>query len=163
MAQRGPRGLHGLLYRYERGWTDHLGLVTMEARMKDVYSRGHQWRIDAGPVASPTADPFHGQRYTGGTLVLYALWNLVGQDVFRRIEHAFLDRHRTSSASTQDYIAVAAEISGQDLSGFLNKWLYGTKTPRMPGRPDWTVTPPKPAAARRDQVNTPKEKVSATL
>jgi len=24
---------------------------------------------------------------------------------------------------------------------FLRDWLYGTKTPRMPGHPDWTVTP----------------------
>ncbi|MEN8652055.1 hypothetical protein ABCR94_15920 [Streptomyces sp. 21So2-11] len=96
-------------------------------------------------------------------LVLYALWNLVGQDVFRRIEHTFLARHRNSHASTQDYIAVASEISGQDLSGFLNEWLYGTKTPRMPGHPDWTVTPPKPSATRRDQLNTPKDKASATL
>ncbi|MFE8945871.1 hypothetical protein [Streptomyces sp. NPDC007856] len=27
------------------------------------------------------------------------------------------------------------------LPGPLGDWLYGTKTPRMPGHPDWTVTP----------------------
>ncbi|WP_079031861.1 M1 family metallopeptidase [Streptomyces specialis] len=138
----GHADYYGLLYRYERGWPDSLGMTTMEARMRDVYSRGDQWRHDSGPVASPTAENlFDAQRYTGGVLVLYALWNLVGEEVFMRIEHAFLDRFRNSSASTADFIAVASEASGQDLTGFLTEWLYGTTTPRMPGHPDWTVTP----------------------
>jgi hypothetical protein len=48
---------------------------------------------------------------------------------------------RDSAASTDQYIAVASEVSGQNLSGLLRDWLYGTKSPRMPGHPDWTVTP----------------------
>ncbi|MDT3400611.1 M1 family metallopeptidase, partial [Streptomyces sp. B1866] len=76
----GHADYYGLLYRYERGWPDSLGLTSMEARMKDVYARGDQWRHDSGPVAAPTAENlFDAQRYTGGTLVLYALWNLDDQ------------------------------------------------------------------------------------
>ncbi|MFE9685132.1 M1 family metallopeptidase [Streptomyces sp. NPDC006285] len=158
----GHADYYGLLYRYERGWPDSLGLTSLEARMKDVYSRGDQWRKDGGPVASPTAaNLFHGQRYTGGVLVLYALRSLVGEEVFQRIERAFLDRYRHSSASTRDYIALATEVSGQDLSGFLTEWLYGTKTPRMPGHPDWTVTPPTQAARR--EASGAKDGASATL
>ncbi|MFD7894704.1 M1 family metallopeptidase [Streptomyces sp. NPDC059743] len=161
----GHADYYGLLYRYERGWPDSIGLTSMEARMKDVYSRGDQWRKDAGPVAAPTAATlFHSQRYTGGVLVLYALWTLVGEEVFSRIEHTFLDRYRNSSASTAQYIAVASEVSGQDLTGFLTEWLYGTKTPRMPGHPDWTVTPPTGSTARRLPLpSSPKDLGSATL
>ncbi|WP_066943920.1 M1 family metallopeptidase [Streptomyces lushanensis] len=161
----GHADYYGLLYRYERGWPDSIGLTSMEARMKDVYSRGDQWRKDGGPVAAPTAATlFHSQRYTGGVLVLYALWTLVGEEVFTRIEHTFLDRYRNSSASTAQYIAVASEVSGQDLTGFLTEWLYGTKTPRMPGHPDWTVTPPTGSAARLlPQPSSPKDLGSATL
>ncbi|QXE33459.1 M1 family metallopeptidase [Streptomyces sp. GMY02] len=160
----GHADYYGLLYRYERGWPDSIGLTSMEARMKDVYSRGDQWRQDAGPVASPTAATlFHSQRYTGGVLVLYALWTLVGEEVFSRIEHTFLDRYRNSHASTKQYIAVASEVSGQDLTGFLTDWLYGTKTPRMPGHPDWTVTPPTGSTARRQLLPAPKDQGSATL
>lgn len=138
----GHADFYGLLYRYERGWTDSLGLTTMEARMKDTYARGDQWRASSGPVAAPNeANLFDSQRYLGGVLVLYALRQAVGEDVFHAIERAFLERYRDSSASTEDYIAVATEVSGQDQSGFLRDWLYGTKTPRMPGHPDWTVTP----------------------
>ncbi|MCX4987163.1 MULTISPECIES: M1 family metallopeptidase [unclassified Streptomyces] len=138
----GHADFYGLLYRYERGWADSLGLTTLEARMKDTYAKGDQWRRDSGPVAAPNAvNLFDNQRYVGGVLVLYALREAVGEDVFNRIERTFLERYRNSAATTADYIAVASEVSGQDQSGFLNDWLYGTKTPRMPNHPDWTVTP----------------------
>ncbi|MET7452561.1 M1 family metallopeptidase [Streptomyces sp. NPDC005574] len=138
----GHADFYGLLYRYERGWADSLGLTTMEARMKDTYARGDQWRHDSGPVAAPDAvNLFDNQRYLGGVLVLYALREAVGEDVFHAVERAFLERHRGGAASTDDYIAVASEVSGRDQSGFLREWLYGTTTPRMPGHPDWTVTP----------------------
>lgn len=142
----GHADFYGLLYRYERGWPDSLGLTTLEARMKNTYAQGDQWRHDWGPVAAPNAvNLFEGQRYLGGVLVLYALRNLVGDGAFNALERAFLARYRNSSASTEDYIAVASEVTGQDLSGFLRDWLYGTKTPRMPGHPDWTVTPVNPS------------------
>ncbi|MET7384034.1 M1 family metallopeptidase [Streptomyces sp. NPDC005529] len=138
----GHADFYGLLYRYERGWADSLGLLTMEDRMKDTYARGDQWRASSGPVAAPNAvNLFDSQRYLGGVLVLYALREAVGEDVFNRIERTFLERHRNAAATTADYIAVATKISGRDQSGFLNDWLYGTKTPRMPNHPDWTVTP----------------------
>jgi hypothetical protein len=34
-------------------------------------------------------------------------------------------------------VAVARNIGGQELATFLNDWLYGAKTPPMPGHPDW--------------------------
>ncbi|MEU9390050.1 M1 family metallopeptidase [Streptomyces sp. NPDC048324] len=138
----GHADYYGLLYRYERGWTDSLGYSTFEDRMKWTYGVGDQWRHDSGPVAAPNeVNLFDNQRYTGGVLVLYALRQVVGEDVFHAVERAFLDRYRNSSATTDDYIAVASEVAGQDLTGFLRDWLYGTRTPRMPGHPDWTVTP----------------------
>ncbi|MFE1438674.1 M1 family metallopeptidase [Streptomyces sp. NPDC058739] len=138
----GHADFYGLLYRYERGWADSLGLTTMEARMKDTYARGDQWRKSSGPVAAPNeANLFDSQRYLGGVLVLYALRQQVGEGVFNTIERTFLERFRGRSASTEDYITVATQAAGQDLSGFLRDWLYGTRTPRMPGHPDWTVTP----------------------
>ncbi|MGW1212899.1 M1 family metallopeptidase [Streptomyces sp. NPDC002499] len=150
----GHADFYGLLYRYERGWADSIGLTTMEARMKNTYALGDQWRRDSGPVAAPNeANLFDSQRYLGGVLVLYALRQLVGESVFANIESTFLARFRNSSATTDDYIAVASEVSGQDLSGFLRDWLYGTKTPRMPGHPDWTVTPVSSSLAPRKRTS----------
>ncbi|MFJ5103571.1 hypothetical protein [Streptomyces sp. NPDC088554] len=130
--------------------------------------RPPQWPVarGRGPVASPTAaDLFHSQRCLGGVLTLYALWNLVGEETFARIDHTFVDRYRNADASTQDCIAVASEVSGQDLSGFLGDWLYGTKTPRMPGHPDGTVTPPRSTIAtpREELTGAPKGGAGAAL
>jgi aminopeptidase N len=140
-------------------------MTTLEARMKHTYAQGDQWRRDSGPVAAPNAvNLFDSQRYLGGVLVLYALRNLVGEQSFNALERAFLARYRNASASTEDYIAVASEVSGQDLSGFLRDWLYGTKTPRMPGHPDWTVTPVNPAlTAPRRRKGAVHHENSATL
>ncbi|MFJ5259976.1 M1 family metallopeptidase [Streptomyces sp. NPDC088387] len=144
----GHADFYGLLYRYERGWPDSIGLTTLEARMKNTYAQGDQWRHTSGPVAAPNAvNLFDSQRYLGGVLVLYALRNEIGEAAFNTVERTFLDRFRNRSASTDDYIAVASEASGRDVTGFLRDWLYGTKTPRMPGHPDWTVTPVKSSAS----------------
>jgi hypothetical protein len=40
-------------------------------------------------------------------------------------------------ATTEDFIALASQVSHRDLRGFLRAWVYGTKTPPMPGHPDW--------------------------
>ncbi|KJY31851.1 M1 family metallopeptidase [Streptomyces sp. NRRL S-495] len=146
----GHADFYGLMYRYERGWPDSGGFTTLADRMRSVYAQGDQWRHDSGPVAAPTAATlFDSQRYTGGALVLFALRERVGPEVFDRIEQVFLRRHRSSTATTADFLRTADEVSGQSLGGFLRDWLYGERTPPMPGHPDWTVDPVDPGAARR--------------
>jgi aminopeptidase N len=125
------------------GYPDDTGYATFDALMKAVYAHGDQWRADSGPVALPSsADTlFDLQRYHGGALVLYALRQQVGAAAFQRIERAWLQTYAGRSASTDDFIALASRVSGQDLGSFLRAWLYGTTTPPMPGHPDWTVNP----------------------
>ncbi|MEU6238424.1 M1 family metallopeptidase, partial [Kitasatospora sp. NPDC047058] len=145
----GHADLYALMYRYERGWPDPAGHTTLTDRMRDVYGSGDQWRHDSGPVAAPTAaDLFDSQRYTGGALVLFALREQVGAEVFDRIERTFLRQYRYGSATTADYLRTASQVSGTDLTAFLTDWLYGTSTPPMPGHPDWTVTPVDSSARR---------------
>ncbi|MEV6978721.1 M1 family metallopeptidase [Kitasatospora sp. NPDC093806] len=149
----GHADLYGLMYRYERGWPDSGGFTNLTDRMRSVYAKGDQWRHDSGPVAAPTAaNLFDSQRYTGAALVLFALRERVGPEVFDRIERAFLRRYRHATATTADYLRTADEVSGQQLGGFLREWLYGERTPPMPGHPGWTVDPVDPATDRRDGV-----------
>jgi aminopeptidase N len=117
--------------------------------MQVIYSLGDIWRAALGPVgAPPSGDPlalFNPNVYYGGALALYALRQQIGDAAFRRVERTWVTRYRGGSAFTADFIALASEISGQDLTKFLQDWLYGTATPPMPGHPDWTADPVAPA------------------
>jgi aminopeptidase N len=119
-----------------------------------IYSLGDLWRAAFGPVAAPlSGDPvllFNPNVYYGGALVLYALRQQVGDATFQRIERAWVRRNKGKSVSTDDFIALASDVAGVDLTAFLEDWLYGATTPPMPGHPDWTVdpvpAPPGPSA-----------------
>jgi aminopeptidase N len=136
---------HGFLEGDTEGYPDDNGYADFDDLMKAVYAHGDQWRHDDGPVALPTSGDFDTlfafQRYHGGALVLYALRQVVGAATFQRIEREWVSRYEGKSASTDDFIALASQVSGRNLTGFLRDWVYGTKTPKMPGHPDWTVDP----------------------
>ena len=124
---------------------ENVGIAGFDDLMRAVYNIGDILRAEDGPVGRPLSpEPqqlFSVQVYWGGALVLYALRRQIGDAAFQRLERAWVSRYRDGVASTADFIALANRISGQDLTAFLNDWVYGTKTPPMPGHPDWTVTP----------------------
>lgn len=136
---------NGVLEEDTTGYPDDQGYATLDELMRAVYAHGDEWRTESGPVAKPlNADElFAYQRYHGGALVLYALRQKVGNAAFARIEKAYPTRFEGRSVTTDDFIALAAEVSGRrDVIPFLRDWVYGTKTPPMPGHPDWTVNDP---------------------
>jgi aminopeptidase N len=130
----------------EGGWPDPQGYATVDDLMRGTYAHGDEWRKQSGPVALPASgavlklESF--QVYFGGALVLYALQQKIGTSAFEQVERTWLQRYRDGVASTDDFIALATEISGDSsVTPFLRDWLYGEKTPPMPGHPDWTVNP----------------------
>ena len=145
-----------LEYAEETGvFADYTGVKDRETYFKTVYARGDTYRQRYGPVAHPLKadsiwDVFNPNVYDGGALVLYALKQKIGARDFDRLERAWVSVNRGESASAQDFIALASAVSGENLRPFLNDWLFGTKTPPMPGHPDWTVTAaPAPTAATK--------------
>jgi aminopeptidase N len=110
---------------------------------KAAYQGDNQLRRGGGPPAAPLPPQrgqlgiFRGNVYVSAALALYALRQEIGVDAFQRLERAWVARHRDGNAATSDFIALASETAGRDLSGFLDRWLYGTATPPMPGHQDW--------------------------
>ncbi|MEU5098535.1 M1 family metallopeptidase [Streptomyces sp. NPDC020996] len=137
---------------YEALYAQEKAGKPMETRMKAAYAASDRWRAAGGPPALPKP-PTPGRKisifrpnvYDGAALVLYALRQEIGRPDFERLERAWVRYHRDSTATTEDFERLAAEISGRDLSGFFKAWLYGERTPPMPGHPDWK--PAAPAAA----------------
>ena len=114
-------------------------------RVQTAYSHGDQWRALYGPVALPSSnelfDLFSPNVYDGGAVVLYALRQLIGERAFAELERRWARQNAGRSVGTGDFIALASRVAGRDLGPFLRDWLYGTKTPAMPGHPDWSVLP----------------------
>ncbi|WP_369226024.1 M1 family metallopeptidase [Streptomyces sp. R39] len=141
---------------YEALYAEEKGHQPMVNRMKAAYGASDRWRAAGGPPALPKA-PEPGQKisifrpniYDGAALALYALRQEIGKPAFERLERAWVQRHKDGTATTADFVRLASAIANRDLTGFLDAWLYGEKTPPMPGHPDWKPVPaPKELAGK---------------
>jgi len=87
------------------------------------------------PVAAPSPDNLYtDDSYTGGALVLNALRLKVGDDNFFKILQTYADRYRYGNAGTDEFIAVANEISGDDLKEFFDQWVFSKRIPDLPNQ-----------------------------
>jgi aminopeptidase N len=109
------------------------------AAIDDVVASYHEELVrgvQAGlyaPVGKPSPDDLYGfPAYQGGAVVLHALRTTVGDAAFFQTLQTFAGRYAYGNASTADFLAVAEEVSGQELSDFLNAWLYGSPPPELP-------------------------------
>lgn len=88
---------------------------------------------DPGP-----ADLFDHAVYLRGALALHALRQQVGDEPFFRILRTYASRFRDGNATTGDFVALAEDISGQDLARFFERWLYAERVPFVSG---WGAEP----------------------
>ncbi|MEV6312890.1 M1 family metallopeptidase [Streptomyces sp. NPDC051840] len=139
---------------YEARYAEEYAKKPLERRMREAYARSDAWRAAGGPPARPdvpTPDHkislFRPVVYDGSALILYALRAEIGQAAFDRLERTWVRTHRDASATTEDFTALASRIAGRDLTDFFDGWLYATKTPPMPGHPDWRSGTPRTAGA----------------
>ncbi|MGW7067959.1 M1 family metallopeptidase [Streptomyces sp. NPDC054855] len=134
---------------YEALFAEEKSKKPLQKRMREAYRQSDSWRAAGGPPAAPKG-PAPGQKisifrpvvYDGSALVLYALRQEIGQDDFDRLERDFVRTYRDGNATTADFVRLASSTAGRDLSGFFDAWLYGAKTPPMPGHPDWRKAAP---------------------
>lgn len=127
----------GFATYFQRLWLDHkLGRGFLDTGMVSYYKllkAGH-----AGPPGAVGAhDMFSSTVYERGAWTLHALRLQVGDEAFFRIIREYYRRHAGGNVSTAGFIAVANEVSGQDLTEFLNNWIYG---PELPPIPEETIT-----------------------
>jgi aminopeptidase N len=88
---------------------------------------------DASVAEPPPNNLYSNESYTGGALVFHALRLHVGDEIFFQILKTYAERYRYGVAGTDEFIAIAEEISDQDLKEFFDQWLFGTRMPEVPG------------------------------
>jgi len=90
------------------------------------------------PPGNPTArDLFNPGVYQRGALTLHALRLKVGDEAFFKTLRTYYNRYQYGNATTEDFIAVAEEVSGQDLGDFFDAWLHD---PIMPDIPEMSLS-----------------------
>jgi aminopeptidase N len=85
-------------------------------------------------IGDPGAeDLFHHAVYWRGALTLHALRQRVGDDVFFETIRTYFQRFKDSNATVEDFIALANEVSGEDLTDLFDAWLYQKTVPPIEG------------------------------
>ncbi len=120
--------------------------------MKAAYGASDHWREAGGPPARPKP-PAPGQKigifrpniYDGAALVLYALRQEIGTPAFERLQRIWVQEHRDTTATTSDFVRLAAAVSGRDLRASSRPGCTARRPRRCP------ATRTEAAAARPDR------------
>jgi aminopeptidase N len=93
-----------------------------------------------GTVYDP--EPLFGTTpYDKGACILHMLRSLIGDDAFFATLRAYADRSQgLTTVVTDDFRAVAEEMSGQDLTGFFDQWLNYVDRPLYQWQPGYERT-----------------------
>jgi len=85
------------------------------------------WRLD---LTDPGADDVFAQPvYDRGALVLGALRNRIGDGAFDELLRGWVRDHADGNATVAQFEQRAAQVSGEDLTGFFDAWLRGGRAP----------------------------------
>ncbi len=69
--------------------------------------------------------------YEKGAWVLHMLRQKTGDEKFFKILQTYYATYRNKNASTDDFIAIAEQVSGIDLQVFFQQWLYRVGVPKL--------------------------------
>mgnify|MGYP002620222883 CR=1 FL=1 len=115
-------------------WSEHTASASVQETFDMWYGMFDQrstfWEVTPGDPGKQNL--FDQAVYIRGAMTLHALRRTVGDDAFFRILPEWASRKQDSTATTAEFIALAEEISGQELDQLFQDWLY---TPRRPPRP----------------------------
>lgn len=98
-----------------------------------VTNRGNMFFDTDFPVGEPSPENLYTEdSYTGGALVLHALRLKLGDEAFFKTLQTYAERYRYGNAGTDEFMAVAEEVSGQDVKEFFDQWVFSKRLPDMP-------------------------------
>jgi aminopeptidase N len=113
-------------------WSERQGHQTAAQRFKQLANTPAQqswfWNPPPGDPGD-AASMFDGTIYDRGGMTLQALRERIGDARFFTVMRRWYSRHRYGNVSTAEFVALAEQVSGQDLRAFFDSWLY------EPGKP----------------------------
>jgi aminopeptidase N len=132
VADWGDIWLNEAFATYAEGlWIEHTeGTEALDEWVIDTYEYVVEAEEEMAPPGLPPVDDlFNEGVYCRGGLTLHALRLEVGDNAFFGILSTYYDRFKGSNVRTDDFIAVAEEVSGRELDLFFDSWLYNENIP----------------------------------
>jgi aminopeptidase N len=122
----------GFATYFQHLWTEQTkGPIIFAATMRGSLVGARSSQLP--PPGDPPLDNLFGPSvYVRGSLTLHALRLTVGDEPFFEILRTYYARFAGGNAGTADFIAVAEEVSGQELTDLFEAWLYGEEVPDFP-------------------------------
>ena len=112
-------------------WREHEGLGTPRQTSKAIWraipARSPFWDVVIGDPG--VENLFDGAVYTRGAMTLQGLRDEVGDDAFWSILHTWTQTYGFDTGSTDAFIALAEQVSGQDLGDLFDVWLFAPNRP----------------------------------
>ena len=88
---------------------------------------------DQDPIRDPGVDRWFSEAvYQRGGLTLHALRRTVGDDAFFEILKTWAADFQHANVTTDDFIALAEEVSGEELDDLFTAWLEDDRIPALP-------------------------------
>ncbi|MFD0968577.1 M1 family metallopeptidase [Plantactinospora endophytica] len=115
-------------------WAEHSGGQRAQQAFDLRYQQMEQsvWKLPPGKPGAKNI--FSESVYQRGGMTLHALRVTVGDAPFFKILQTWAAEKKDANASTDEFVALAERISGQQLDALFDAWLYGTKRPAQPKR-----------------------------
>jgi aminopeptidase N len=112
-------------------WAEHTGGPSTWVAAQQTFARTQATsRFWNQAIADPQRDTMFSQSvYVRGGLTLAALRHRIGDTKFFDLLQQWTAAHRFGNATTAQFIALANQVSGQDLSHFFQVWLYTKARP----------------------------------
>lgn len=114
-------------------WSEHIGLMGVGERAEIHHGR---LREDDGPellLGDPGPELMFDDRvYKRGALTLHALRVRVGDERFFEVLRTWAQAHRHGTVTTAMFVEHAGTVTGEDLGGLFEEWLYAVELPPLP-------------------------------
>ncbi|MGI5286872.1 M1 family metallopeptidase [Nonomuraea polychroma] len=112
-------------------WAEHKGTRTAEAAFRELHNRPATapiWKYPPGR-ARPD-DLFNQSVYSRGAATLHALRKAVGDQTFFALLKKWAADHRYGHVTTDQFIELAEQMSGKELSALFDAWLFQPRRPQ---------------------------------
>jgi aminopeptidase N len=107
-------------------WAEHEGTSTPQEefdRLARLPAGSRFWQVPIGDPGAAADELFSEPTYLRGAMTLQALRTEVGDDAFAEILLEWFDSEAGRAVTTDDFVALAEEVSGDDLDDLFAEWL----------------------------------------